>query len=76
MKQEFSINQLCGNRSALMYCLISCCIQHNIDPYTYFVDIITFKGSHKINEVKELLPHNWKPLNENATVASPAKETA
>ena len=59
-----------------MYCLISCCIQHNIDPYAYFVDIITFKGSHKINEVKELLPHNWKPLNENATVASPAKETA
>jgi len=72
----FAGSQHGGKRNALMYSLISCCIQHDIDPYTYFVDVINRIGSHKINEVKELLPHNWKPLNENATVASPARETA
>lgn len=65
-----------AQRNALMYSLVACCQENNIDPYQYLVDIITRIGDHKISEVKDLLPHNWKPLSQVTSSFNSVMDTA
>ena len=53
----------CGNaEAAQMYSLLGRCKLHGIDPYLWLNDVLTRLPVHPINRIKELLPHNWKPL--------------
>lgn len=40
--------------------LIVTCRMHNVDPYTYLVDVLQRVGQHPANRVAELTPRNWK----------------
>ncbi|QTQ31876.1 Putative transposase, IS66-like [Aromatoleum bremense] len=40
--------------------LIATCRLHNIDPYTYLVDVLQRVGQHPATEVAHLTPRLWK----------------
>ena len=40
--------------------LISTCILHGVDPYTYLVDVLQRLDTHPANRVSELTPRIWK----------------
>jgi transposase len=51
-----------AQRTAMVYSLLGCCKMHGIDPYAWLKDVLTRLPLHPINKINELLPHNWKPL--------------
>lgn len=51
-----------AQRTAIIYSLLGSCKMHGIDPYAWLKDVLTRLPMHPINKIKELLPHNWKPL--------------
>lgn len=51
-----------AQRTAMIYSLLGSCKMQNINPYIWLKDVLTRLSMHPINKVKELLPHNWKPL--------------
>jgi transposase len=56
-----------AQRGAIFYSLFECCRQHEVDPYEWLVDVLNRLPAHPVNRVEELLPHLWKPLNNEAT---------
>jgi hypothetical protein len=40
--------------------LIATCRLHDIDPYTYLVDVLQRVGEHPASRVAELTPRLWK----------------
>ena len=55
-----------AKRAATIYSLIASCKLNEIDPYTYLKDVLKRLPEHKIQQLSELLPHNWKPINNKA----------
>ena len=53
-----------AQRTAMLYSLLGCCKMHSIDPYLWLKDVLTRLPMHPINQIKELLPHNWKPVQD------------
>ena len=43
-----------------MQSLIATCRLHEIDPYTYLVDVLQRVGQHPATRVHELTPRLWK----------------
>lgn len=50
---------------AMFYSFFATCKIHNINPYTWLRDVLDRLPEHKSNKLTELLPQNWKPLNQN-----------
>jgi len=44
---------------AIIQTLISCCKLHGVNPFEYFVDVLSKIDSHPANRVDELTPRNW-----------------
>lgn len=42
--------------------LLVTCKLHNVDPYTYLVDVLQRVGQHPAKRVIELTPRVWKTL--------------
>jgi len=40
--------------------LLTTCRLHNINPYTYLVDVLQRVGEHPASRVEELTPRLWK----------------
>jgi transposase len=51
-----------ARRAAMIYSLLGSCKLHGINPLLWLTDVLTRLPMHPINQIKELLPHNWKPL--------------
>jgi transposase len=49
-----------GKSAAIIYSLVATCKIHGIDPFAYFRDVLERLPSHPINQIQDLLPHNWK----------------
>lgn len=49
-----------GKRAAIIYSLVATCKLHGIDPFAYFRDVLTRLPAHPLNQIQDLLPHNWK----------------
>lgn len=49
-----------GKAAAIIYSLVETCKQNNIQPYEYLADVLARLPAHKINQIEELLPCNWK----------------
>lgn len=45
-----------AQRSAMLYSLMGTCKMHNIEPYSWLVDVLQKIASHPINKIAELLP--------------------
>ena len=50
-----------GWRTAVIYTLIQSCRRYGINPQEYLTDILQRLPSMTSNQVRELLPANWKP---------------
>lgn len=53
-----------AERIAMMYSLIGTCKLNNVNPYEWLKDVLDKINSWPINKISELLPHKWKPANQ------------
>ena len=51
-----------AKRSAMLYSLLGTCKLHAINPTMWLTDVLKRINAHSINQIKELLPQNWKPI--------------
>jgi len=58
-----------GEAAALFYSLVGTCRLNGIEPEAYLTDVIERIGSHPINRIDELLPWNWRALQDIKLVA-------
>lgn len=56
----FCWTELGAQHVGIMQSLIVTCRLHNIDPYTYLVDVLQRVGQHPAARVAELTPRLWK----------------
>ena len=65
----FAGNEAGAENLAIVQSIVSTCQLHGINPYEYIRDVITRIGSHKRSLLEELLPWNWRPLENTARPA-------
>lgn len=51
-----------GKRAAIIYSIIETCKQNEVNSLEYLTDVIARVGTHKINQIQQLTPYQWKPL--------------
>lgn len=49
-----------ARRTAILYTLVSCCRLQDIDPFTYFRDVVLRVATHPQSRIAELTPRAWK----------------
>ena len=49
-----------GHRAALIYSLIETCKLNHVNPYAYFVDILTRLPTARARDLDALLPWNFR----------------
>jgi transposase len=56
----------CGGvaKRGYIYSILASCCRRRIDPEDYLSDVLRRLPDHKINQIDELLPANWKPLSQ------------
>jgi hypothetical protein len=58
----FAGSDLGGQRAATIYSLIETCKLNNINPYHYLQDVLSRIADHPSQQIEELIPYNWQPL--------------
>ena len=53
-----------ARRTAMIYSLLGSCKLNGVNPLVWLTDVLTRLPMHPINQIKELLPHNWKSLQD------------
>lgn len=48
-----------AGRSAMLYSLFGTCKLHGVNPYEWMKDVLQKIPTHPVNQVAQLLPHNW-----------------
>jgi hypothetical protein len=66
----FAGSQRGAERLAMIYSLIGTCMMNNVNPYDWLKDVIETINEHPVNKISELLPHNWKRINEQQPLAA------
>jgi transposase len=56
-----------GRRAALIYSLIETCKLNHVNPYEYFVDILTRLPSCRSKDLAALLPYRWQSRRDTQT---------
>jgi len=51
-----------AQRSAVLYSLLGTCKLHEANPFLWLKDVLQRIGTHPINKIADLLPHNWQPI--------------
>ena len=50
-----------AERVAMMYSFFASCKVHEVNPWEWLKDVLERIGDHSVNQLEELLPHQWKP---------------
>lgn len=50
-----------AQRTAMLYTFFAACKQYGIDPEKWLNDVLNRINEHKVSQIHELMPHNWKP---------------
>lgn len=58
----FAWTELGAKHIGIVQSLLVTCRLHDIDPYTYFVDVLQRVGQHPASQVHQLTPRKWKQL--------------
>lgn len=58
-----------AQRTAIIYSLLGTCKLHNIHPYEWLHDVLKRLPTCMQKNIKELLPHHWKPLQVDNNLA-------
>ena len=61
-----------GQTSAILYTLVESAKRHGHEPYAYLRDVLERLPAMKSSEIDRLLPGNWKPAGEPATLSQVA----
>lgn len=56
----FCWTELGAKHPGIIQSLISTCRLHDVDPYTYLVDVLQRISHHRASEVIDLTPRRWK----------------
>lgn len=56
----FCWTELGAERVGQIQSLISTCVLHGVDPYTYLVDVLQRIDTHPFSAVEQLIPRLWK----------------
>ena len=56
----FCWTEVGAKHAGILQSLIVTCRLHNVDPYTYLVDVLQRVGVHPASRIAELTPRNWK----------------
>ena len=56
----FASTEVGARRVGVIQSLIITCRLHDVDPYTYLVDVLQRIGDHRAKDVAELIPRVWK----------------
>ncbi len=48
-----------GRTAAVLRSFVASCQRAKVDPFAWFMDVLSRIGPHPINRITELLPHNW-----------------
>jgi transposase len=59
-----------GERTALMYGLITTAKMNNIDPQAWLADVLARIAEHPVHKLDELLPWHWRPRSASVTQAA------
>ena len=52
-----------GRTAAVLRSFIATCKRCRVEPFAWFRDVLSRIPTHSIQQLAELLPHNWKPLD-------------
>ena len=58
----FAGSDLAAERSAIIYSLVETCKLNGIEPFEYFSDVLERIADHPNQQIDQLLPFNWQPL--------------
>ncbi len=50
-----------AQRSAVIYSILASCKANDINPLAYLADLLDKLPTRTVNNIEDLLPHNWKP---------------
>lgn len=50
-----------AQRTAMLYSFFAACKHHGINPQEWLTDVLNRMYKHPVNQLHQLLPHNWKP---------------
>jgi transposase len=59
----FAGNDEAAQRLAMLYTFMASCKVNNINPEEWLKDVFIRLPTHPVNQVEQLLPHLWIPLN-------------
>ena len=60
----FAGNHEAAQRIAIIYSFMACCKMNEVNPQTWLQDVLFRIQEHPVNQISELLPHRWKPLEQ------------
>ena len=52
-----------GKTAAVLRTFVASCERVKIDPWAWFRDVLARIASHPVNQLDDLLPHRWAPVN-------------
>ena len=53
-----------AQRTAMLYTFFAACKHHGIDPEKWLTDVLNRINDHKVSQLKELMPQNWRPATD------------
>ena len=68
----FCWTEVGAQKVGIIQSLISTCVIHGVDPYTYLVDVLQRVASHPQSEDGDLTPRVWKEKFADRAIPSPA----
>jgi len=57
----FAGSHQAAQHAAIVYSLLGTCKLNGVEPLAWFTDVLNRLPNQHINQLDELLPHNWKP---------------
>jgi len=66
----FAGSEAGAKRAAIIYSLVGSCKLNEIDPFAYFMDVLTRISTHPADKIDDLLPSNWKKPEKPAANAA------
>lgn len=68
----FAGSEAGAKRAATLYSLTATCKLHGVDPFAYFRDVLARVSIHPAGRIDELLPAQWKSLQNQTHAPAPA----
>ena len=68
----FCWTEVGAEKVGIIQSLITTCVLHGVDPYTYLVDVLQRIADHPQREVADLTPRLWKEKFADQAIPSPA----